>query len=131
MKEAHQDPVPSSAPSGDTYPIDRQTFLSTAAKVAEDRAETRFVGTQIEWNLLSRQVEEDVVPAALSASMGIVPYFPLASGMLTGKYKRGQDFPAGSKWCCTDKTTGPITAEWRGNMDDRESSVADIDGWKS
>ncbi len=72
--------------------------IDTAAKVAQEKSETRFVGTQIEWNLLSRQVEDDVVPAALSASMGVVPYFPLASGMLTGKYKRGQDFPAGSRF---------------------------------
>jgi aryl-alcohol dehydrogenase-like predicted oxidoreductase len=74
------------------------TQIATAAKVAEDRQEARFVGTQIEWNLLSRQVEDDVVPAALSASMGIVPYFPLASGMLTGKYKRGEAFPSGSRF---------------------------------
>jgi aryl-alcohol dehydrogenase-like predicted oxidoreductase len=71
--------------------------IETAAAVAEQRGLTRFVGTQIEWNLLNRTVEEDVVPAARKASMGIVPYFPLASGMLTGKYQRGEAFPPGSR----------------------------------
>jgi len=56
-----------------------------------------FVATQIEWNLLNRDVEESVVPAALGHGMGIVPYFPLASGMLTGKYRRGEAFPEGTR----------------------------------
>jgi aryl-alcohol dehydrogenase-like predicted oxidoreductase len=58
----------------------------------------RFCGTQIEWNLLNRSVEDDVVPAARKHGLGIVPYFPLASGLLTGKYRRGEDFPAGSRF---------------------------------
>jgi aryl-alcohol dehydrogenase-like predicted oxidoreductase len=56
-----------------------------------------FVATQIEWNLLNRAVEASVVPAARAHGMGIVPYFPLASGMLTGKYKRGEEFPEGTR----------------------------------
>ena len=39
-----------------------------------------------------------MVPAARRMHVGIVPYFPLASGMLTGKYKRGEDFPEGSRF---------------------------------
>ena len=57
----------------------------------------RVVGTQIEWNLLSREVDEGGVPEARRAHIGIVPYFPLASGMLTGKYRQGHGFPAGSR----------------------------------
>jgi aryl-alcohol dehydrogenase-like predicted oxidoreductase len=57
----------------------------------------RVVATQIEWNLLTRRVEDEVVPAAREIGVSVVPYFPLASGLLTGKYRRGQDFPAGSR----------------------------------
>ena len=71
--------------------------IADAQRVATDRGWARFTGTQIEWNLLSRDVERDVVPAARAASMGVVPYFPLASGMLTGKYQRGKEFPKGSR----------------------------------
>lgn len=53
---------------------------------------------QAEWNLLSRDVEAGVVPAARAAGMGVVPYFPLASGLLTGKYAAGQPYPEGSRF---------------------------------
>jgi aryl-alcohol dehydrogenase-like predicted oxidoreductase len=68
-----------------------------ADRTAADRGLARFCGTQIEWNLLDRAVEESVVPAAREAGMGVVPYFPLASGLLTGKYRRGEPFPEGSR----------------------------------
>ncbi|QFU92498.1 aldo/keto reductase [Amycolatopsis sp. YIM 10] len=72
--------------------------VETAAGIAESALLTRFCGTQIEWNLLSRAVELDVVPSAHANKVGIVPYFPLASGMLTGKYRRGQEYPRGSRF---------------------------------
>ena len=72
--------------------------LETAAAVAEARSFERFRATQVEWNLLARGAEAELVPAARRAAVGIVPYFPLASGMLTGKYRRGEDFPEGSRF---------------------------------
>jgi aryl-alcohol dehydrogenase-like predicted oxidoreductase len=72
--------------------------IQAAADVSAARSLTRFSGTQIHWNLLVRDVEQDVVPAALKNGLGIVPFFPLASGMLTGKYRRGEDYPAGSRF---------------------------------
>jgi aryl-alcohol dehydrogenase-like predicted oxidoreductase len=74
------------------------TQIQTAADVAAAASLTRFCGTQIHWNLLTRGVERDVVPAARKNSVGIVPFFPLASGMLTGKYRRGESYPAGSRF---------------------------------
>jgi aryl-alcohol dehydrogenase-like predicted oxidoreductase len=72
--------------------------IEEAATVATDRHLERFCATQIHWNLLERGVEDDTVPAARRhGGLGIVPYFPLASGLLTGKYKRGEDFPEGSR----------------------------------
>ncbi len=72
--------------------------IRDAEQVAENKGWARFCGTQIEWNLLNRAVEDDVVPAARECGIGIVPYFPLASGLLTGKYKRGEEFPEGSRF---------------------------------
>ena len=73
------------------------TQIQDAATVAADRGLERFCATQIHWNVLERGVEDDTVPAARRHGLGIVPYFPLASGLLTGKYKRGEDFPEGSR----------------------------------
>jgi aryl-alcohol dehydrogenase-like predicted oxidoreductase len=72
--------------------------VTDADTVARERSSTRFCGTQIEWNLLNRAVESDVVPAARKAGVGIVPYFPLASGLLTGKYRKGEAYPEGSRF---------------------------------
>lgn len=54
---------------------------------------TRFISAQNRYNLLERQVEREVVPACRRYGIGILPYFPLAMGRLTGKYRRGQAPP--------------------------------------
>lgn len=71
--------------------------IAEADAAARAKGWARFAGTQIEWSLLSRGVEESIVPAAAAAGLGVVPYFPLASGLLTGKYRRGVEFPEGSR----------------------------------
>lgn len=57
----------------------------------------RFHSTQAEYNLLSRQVEADLLPAMRHIGMTLLPYFPLASGLLTGKYRNGQPIPQGTR----------------------------------
>ena len=49
-----------------------------------------FVAIQSHYNLLERSIESELVPCCESYGIGIIPYFPLARGFLTGKYKRGQ-----------------------------------------
>jgi aryl-alcohol dehydrogenase-like predicted oxidoreductase len=71
--------------------------IDEAADSAEERKTVAFCATQIEWSLLVRAVEKRVVPAAGRHGLGIIPYFPLASGMLTGKYRKGEPFPPGSR----------------------------------
>ena len=71
--------------------------ITEAAQVSADKSLAAFSGTQIEWSLLERAVEDSIVPAADAAGLGVVPYFPLASGLLTGKYRRGQEFPEGTR----------------------------------
>jgi aryl-alcohol dehydrogenase-like predicted oxidoreductase len=72
--------------------------ISDAAWVAKSAGLRGFVTAQNEWSLLQRDVEGEVVPAAQHHGLGIMPYFPLASGALTGKYKRGQDFGKDSRY---------------------------------
>ena len=57
----------------------------------------RFVCAQNEWNLLRRAVEQEVIPACGKFTVGMLPFFPLASGLLTGKYIRGEDPAEGTR----------------------------------
>ena len=56
-----------------------------------------FVSCQDEYSLLVRDIERELIPAAKVHGMGLLPYFPLASGLLTGKYKRGAPLPKDSR----------------------------------
>jgi aryl-alcohol dehydrogenase-like predicted oxidoreductase len=71
--------------------------LEEAEAVARERELTPFTAVQNEYSLLVREAEEDVLPACERLGLGFVPYFPLASGLLTGKYRRGESGPAGSR----------------------------------
>ena len=56
-----------------------------------------FISAQNHWSLLERAAEQDVVPAAIEYGLGVLPYFPLANGLLTGKVRRGQPAAAGTR----------------------------------
>lgn len=70
--------------------------VAEAEYVARQLGTTRFISAQNQYNLLERSVEREVVPAARAYGLGLLPYFPLANGLLTGKYAAGQA-PAGSR----------------------------------
>jgi len=59
---------------------------------------TRFISCQDEYSLLVRDIEKDLLPAAREYKLGLLPYFPLASGLLTGKYKRGAKAPEDTRF---------------------------------
>ncbi|MGE0230137.1 MAG: aldo/keto reductase [Dehalococcoidia bacterium] len=65
--------------------------------IAETRGYAPFVSAQNEYSLLNRRIEAEVVPAAEKFGLGILPFFPLASGLLTGKYQRGAGGPEGAR----------------------------------
>jgi aryl-alcohol dehydrogenase-like predicted oxidoreductase len=65
--------------------------------LAEDNGWTRFVSIQPHYHLLERGIEEDLVPACKYFDIGILPYFPLAGGFLTGKYAQNHPAPPGSR----------------------------------
>ena len=58
---------------------------------------SRFVSAQNEYSLLNREVEAEVVPACEHFGLGLIPYFPLMRGLLTGRYRRGENAPEGGR----------------------------------
>ena len=71
--------------------------VADAAWIVRKNSYTPYVSAQNEWSLLNRAVERDLAPACRHFGLGILPYFPLASGFLTGKYKRGTGLPEGTR----------------------------------
>ena len=71
--------------------------LAQANLLAEVRGWTPFVVLQSHYHMLEREVEREVLPYCRAHRVGFVPYFPLAGGFLTGKYKRGEPAPPGSR----------------------------------
>jgi aryl-alcohol dehydrogenase-like predicted oxidoreductase len=73
------------------------TQIGEAMKVSAQNKLAAFVSSQDEYSLLVRDEEKSTVPVLKRAGLGLLPYFPLASGMLTGKYTRGQPGPKGAR----------------------------------
>jgi aryl-alcohol dehydrogenase-like predicted oxidoreductase len=88
--------------------------VARAQTVAEFRGWTTLIALQIEYSLLARTVEGELVPAALALGMGLTPWSPLKSGLLSGKYRRGAAPPNDTK------RHGPFTT-----IDDRGYDVID------
>jgi aryl-alcohol dehydrogenase-like predicted oxidoreductase len=68
-----------------------------AQDTARQHGLAAFVSCQDEYSLLVRDIERELIPAAKAHGMGLLPYFPLASGLLTGKYRRDAPLPPGSR----------------------------------
>ncbi|MDB5451218.1 MAG: aldo/keto reductase [Phenylobacterium sp.] len=71
--------------------------IADADWTARSHDRTRFVSAQNLYSLLERRVEHEVLPACEHFGLGFLPFFPLASGLLTGKYQRGQKPPEGTR----------------------------------
>jgi aryl-alcohol dehydrogenase-like predicted oxidoreductase len=65
--------------------------------IARDRSFAPLVSAQNQYNLLDRRIERELVPACNKYGLGVLPYFPLANGFLTGKYRPGQPAPEGTR----------------------------------
>jgi aryl-alcohol dehydrogenase-like predicted oxidoreductase len=71
--------------------------ITGAAAAARELGTTPFISAQNHWSLLERAAEAEVVPASLHGGLGVLPYFPLANGLLTGKIRRGQEPREGTR----------------------------------
>ena len=80
-------------------------LLREAAELGDER----LAAVQNEYNLLERDAESELLPLSNELGIGLVPYFPLASGLLTGKFRRGQAPPAGTRMASrSDRLTDPV-----------------------
>jgi aryl-alcohol dehydrogenase-like predicted oxidoreductase len=73
----------------------REQLGEADAAVREGAA--RFVSVQNQYSMVHREPEADVIPECVRSGIAFLPYFPLANGLLTGKYRRGQPHPEGSR----------------------------------
>ena len=84
--------------------------LMKALGISERRGYQRFVSQQIYYSLQARDAEYELVPVALDQGLGILVWSPLAGGLLSGKYRRGEDGPEGSRHL-TDWNEPPVRDE--------------------
>jgi aryl-alcohol dehydrogenase-like predicted oxidoreductase len=69
--------------------------IEAAEEVARGAGFHRFVSAQNEYSFVEREAEDEVLPVCEKLEIGFLPYFPLASGLLTGKYRRGEEATEG------------------------------------
>ncbi len=95
--------------------------VAEADHVAAEIGATRFVSAQNLWSLLERGAEQELLPAAERYGVGLLPYSPLANGLLTGKVKRGEG-PAEGTRLASERAQGYVT-------DAKLDSVESITAW--
>ncbi len=104
--------------------------VEEADRVAREHGLTRFTAIQNEYSLLAREAEADVLPMCERLGLGFVPYFPLASGRLTGKYRRGEPAPAGTRLAGRDEIASDeqfaLVARLERYAQDRGLSLTDV-----
>ena len=71
--------------------------VGEAAEIARERGLTPFASEQSQYSWLRRGAEQELLPTCRRLGIGFIPYFPLASGLLTGKYERGRPGPEGTR----------------------------------
>jgi aryl-alcohol dehydrogenase-like predicted oxidoreductase len=82
--------------------------LMKALAVADSHGYQRFVSQQIYYSLESRDAEYELVPLAIDQGLGILVWSPLAGGLVSGKFRRGKDAPAGSRQLSDDWNEPPV-----------------------
>jgi aryl-alcohol dehydrogenase-like predicted oxidoreductase len=119
---------------GKVRTIGASNFTAQQLREAEEEAAvhgfTSFKGLQNEYSLLVREPEEDVLPTCEELHVGFVPYFPLASGLLTGKYRRGEQAPDGARLSSRDEIATDeqfaLVDALQGYADERAVALTDV-----
>ena len=81
------------------------SFVTEAIKLGAKGRGAQYVAVQNHYNLLQRAAEQDVLPLCEDSGLGFMPYFPLESGFLTGKYRRAKGFPEESRFAAASPIT--------------------------
>ncbi len=90
--------------------------LTWALWIADQRGYAPFVSVQPHYNMFERRVEEELLPACAQFGIGVIPYFPLASGLLTGKYRADAPIPEGTRYHGNERLQQQLTAERLGQV---------------
>jgi aryl-alcohol dehydrogenase-like predicted oxidoreductase len=98
--------------------------LEQAQTISEREHLISFICCQDEYNLLERDLEKDVLGAMRKHGLNLLPYFPLASGLLTGKYKHGAPLPAGSRLANSPPRGGSVLNDRNWRIVERLSAFA-------
>jgi aryl-alcohol dehydrogenase-like predicted oxidoreductase len=85
--------------------------LTHANAISELKGWTKFISIQPHYHLFERQIEKELIPVCDYFGIGILPYFPLAGGFLTGKYKEGKPAPEGSRGESSEYVQRYMTSE--------------------
>jgi aryl-alcohol dehydrogenase-like predicted oxidoreductase len=83
--------------------------VADADWTSRTRGLARFVAVENQYSLLDRAVEREVLPACERFGVSFIPYFPLGSGLLTGKYRRGQPAPEGTRLALSPRASRTLT----------------------
>src|SRR5258708_26612249 len=79
--------------------------------ISRSRGLASYISAQNQYNLLDRRIERELIPACREFGVGILPYFPLASGFLTGKYRRGEEPAQGTRFAAMRRLADPLMTE--------------------
>jgi aryl-alcohol dehydrogenase-like predicted oxidoreductase len=86
--------------------------VTDASWIARTCGTERFISAQNEYSLYNRLAEAELSPACQAAGVGLLPYFPLAYGLLTGKYRRGEAAPEGTRLSAPNQAKRLENADW-------------------
>lgn len=87
-----------------------------------------FVSAQDEYSLVKRDHEADLIPALQAYGLGLLPYFPLASGLLTGKYRRNQPMPEGARLTGTQRLADRYLTDRNWGISEKLADFAEAHG---
>jgi aryl-alcohol dehydrogenase-like predicted oxidoreductase len=102
--------------------------MTEAAWTARTNGLNGFVSCQDEYSLVHRAPEAEVLPAARKLGFGLLPYFPLASGLLTGKYRRNAPLPAGTRLQKTQRLADLYLTEHNWEIAEKLADFAEAHG---
>jgi len=93
--------------------------IADAAEISSRNALASFATAQDEYSLVVRGAEKELLPAIEANGLSLLPYFPLASGLLTGKYKHGAEIPAGTRYARATRFSDRYMSEENWKIVDR------------
>ena len=103
-------------------------LMTDAAWTARTCGLNGFISCQDEYSLIHREPEAELIPAARKLGFGLLPYFPLASGLLTGKYRRNVTLPEGSRFAGTQRLADRYLTERNWTMAERLGDFVEARG---